>query len=92
MHVHTMSLTINSSNCTLQCVLTDLTQGLFVAVSNRGPETATIHVLPTLWFRNTWIWGCKHEGCTLKPWIIKTQENQVTTRHDTLGGKMIIHV
>jgi hypothetical protein len=24
---------------------------------NRGPETATLHVLPTLWFRNTWSWG-----------------------------------
>ena len=25
-----------------------------VTVSNRGPEEAEIHVLPTLWFRNTW--------------------------------------
>jgi hypothetical protein len=25
-----------------------------VTVHNRGPEPATIHVLPTLWFRNTW--------------------------------------
>ena len=24
---------------------------------NRGPEAATLHVLPTLWFRNTWSWG-----------------------------------
>ena len=24
---------------------------------NRGPETATLHLLPTLWFRNTWSWG-----------------------------------
>jgi hypothetical protein len=27
---------------------------------NRGPETATLHVLPTIWFRNTWSWG--HEA------------------------------
>jgi len=27
-----------------------------VTVENRGPDTATIHVLPTLWFRNTWSW------------------------------------
>lgn len=26
-------------------------------VVNRGPETATCHLLPTLWFRNTWSWG-----------------------------------
>src|SRR5579859_4336756 len=24
---------------------------------NRGPEAAPLHVLPTLWFRNTWAWG-----------------------------------
>src|ERR1700758_514290 len=28
-----------------------------VTVHNRGPEAAQIHVLPTLWFRNTWSWG-----------------------------------
>jgi len=27
-----------------------------ITVSNRGPETARLHVLPTLWFRNTWSW------------------------------------
>src|SRR5688572_15458249 len=28
-----------------------------VSVWNRGPETARLHLLPTLWFRNTWSWG-----------------------------------
>jgi len=27
-----------------------------ITVTNRGPEAATIHLLPTLWFRNTWSW------------------------------------
>jgi hypothetical protein len=27
-----------------------------ISVSNRGLEPATLHVLPTLWFRNTWTW------------------------------------
>ncbi len=27
---------------------------------NRGPDPATLHLLPTLWFRNTWSWG--HDG------------------------------
>src|SRR5207248_1455008 len=26
-------------------------------VTNRGPDTAPLHLLPTLWFRNTWSWG-----------------------------------
>ena len=28
-----------------------------IRVFNRGPEAATVHLLPTLWFRNTWSWG-----------------------------------
>ena len=28
-----------------------------ILVANRGPEPATLHVLPSLWFRNTWSWG-----------------------------------
>ncbi len=28
-----------------------------VTAYNRGPETATLQILPTLWFRNTWSWG-----------------------------------
>jgi hypothetical protein len=30
---------------------------MLITVHNRGPDTATLHVLPTLWFRNTWAWG-----------------------------------
>ena len=42
-----------------------------ITVANRGPEEATVQVLPTLWFRNTWSWGCLHEGCEIKPrlWV-----------------------
>ncbi len=28
-----------------------------ITAYNRGPEPATLHLLPTLWFRNTWSWG-----------------------------------
>jgi len=27
-----------------------------ITVENRGPEAAPLHVLPSLWFRNTWAW------------------------------------
>ncbi|MFA6162779.1 MAG: glucosidase [Methylobacter sp.] len=27
-----------------------------ISIANRGPEAAPLHVLPTLWFRNTWSW------------------------------------
>jgi hypothetical protein len=28
-----------------------------ITIHNRGPEKAALHVLPTLWFRNTWSWA-----------------------------------
>ncbi len=55
-----------------------------LTIHNRGPEAATLHVLPTIWFRNTWIWGCRHEGCTLKPRIEKTGTNELSLTHQTL--------
>jgi mannosylglycerate hydrolase MGH1-like protein len=30
---------------------------MLVTAHNRGPDLATLHLLPTLWFRNTWSWG-----------------------------------
>ena len=36
-----------------------------VTAYNRGPDPATLHLLPTLWFRNTWSWG----GAVAKPTI-----------------------
>ena len=33
-----------------------------ITVANRGPEAAALHVLPTLWFRNTWSWGRERRG------------------------------
>ena len=31
-----------------------------ISATNRGPEAAPLHLLPTLWFRNTWSWGRHH--------------------------------
>jgi hypothetical protein len=36
-----------------------------ISLCNRGPDGAPVHVLPTLWFRNTWTWGAENE--TSKP-------------------------
>jgi hypothetical protein len=32
-----------------------------ITAHNQGPDEATLHLLPTLWFRNTWAWG-PHPG------------------------------
>jgi hypothetical protein len=56
-----------------------------ITVANRGPEAATLHLLPTLWFRNTWSWGCTHEGCEVKPRIEADGQGGAIARHATLG-------
>lgn len=56
-----------------------------ITATNRGPEAASIHLLPKIWFRNTWAWGCEHEGCTLKPRITSDKEGLLRLEQDTLG-------
>jgi len=52
-----------------------------VSVHNRGPEAAQIHVLPTLWFRNTWSWG---DGES-KPVLRQVGDATIRTSHPQLG-------
>ena len=59
-----------------------------ITVANRGPEAATLHLLPTLWFRNSWSWGCDHEGCEVKPRIEIDEPAMgrgVVAQHASLG-------
>ncbi len=37
-----------------------------ITVANRGPEAASINVLPTVWFRNRWTWYGKESLCHLR--------------------------
>ena len=56
-----------------------------LTAANRGPDRETLHLLPTLWFRNTWSWGCSHEGCALKPRMRAVSASRVQCNHETLG-------
>jgi hypothetical protein len=56
-----------------------------LTVANRGPEKAVIYLLPTLWARNSWIWGCTHEGCEVKPYMAASGPASVDVDHVTLG-------
>ena len=55
-----------------------------ITVANRASEDCEIHLLPTLWFRNSWSWGCSHEGCTLKPRLQQAGESSIVAEHQTL--------
>jgi Glycosyl hydrolase family 63 C-terminal domain len=52
-----------------------------ITVWNRGPEDARIHILPQLWFRNTWSWGYDSR----KPAIQVLSDNAVIMQHQALG-------
>ena len=52
-----------------------------ISVHNRGPEAAQIHLLPTLWFRNTWSWG---EG-EPKPGLRQANDGAIQASHPQLG-------
>lgn len=56
-----------------------------ITVVNRGPEAASLHLLPTLWYRNTWSFGCTHEGCEVKPQMERKSANEVLTDQVSLG-------
>ena len=56
-----------------------------IVVCNRGPESAPLHILPTLWFRNTWSTGRSGEGYWPKPRIHKESHHQLVAQHATLG-------
>jgi hypothetical protein len=53
---------------------------LRITVENAGPEADTIHVLPTLWFRNTWSWG---SGVMPE---IRLENGELVATHAELGA------
>ena len=60
-----------------------------ISVCNRGPATATLHVLPTLWFRNTWSWS----SGVLKPAMKAVRgvvgARAIATAHPDLGNRFL---
>jgi hypothetical protein len=65
-----------------------------ITIHNRSNEPASLHVLPTVWFRNTWCWG-RHD---YKPKLYKSGEQAISITHERLavstlyfesGGRML---
>ncbi len=57
-----------------------------VTVANRGPEAASIHVLPTAWFRNTWSWGRTGENYAARPRLVRDGAGEILIEHETMGS------
>jgi hypothetical protein len=57
-----------------------------ITVHNRGKEAASLNVLPTIWFRNTWNWGYD----SFKPQLSADANNAIRIEHKDLEQKHLI--
>ena len=57
-----------------------------LSVCNRGPTPAPLHVLPTLWFRNTWSW---FKTPPPKPVLAQLDDQAITASHPELGERYV---
>src|SRR5262249_7075235 len=56
-----------------------------LSATNRGPDAAELHLLPTLWFRNTWSWRPGAE----RPVLRDAGRGVVEAEHPTLGRRWL---
>jgi hypothetical protein len=52
-----------------------------ITAHNRGEAAAPLHILPTLWFRNTWSWG----NDEYRPVMTPSNEGNIFIQHRDLG-------
>lgn len=62
-----------------------------ITVYNRGPEAADLHVLPTLWFRNTWIWGDDSDGVPSAHPQLSLQPDGTVLAEQVGLGRYVLH-
>ena len=62
---------------------------IFIQVTNRSSEDATIHLLPTLWFRNIWSWGYDVDKPQLKIYEQSPDYSVIEAQHPDLGKRWL---
>ncbi|MBD2102797.1 MGH1-like glycoside hydrolase domain-containing protein [Leptolyngbya sp. FACHB-261] len=60
-----------------------------VTITNRGPEAHSLHLLPTLWFRNIWDWNLEIEKPFIKVAQSDKQLSVVEADHPTLQTRWL---
>ncbi|HSE58542.1 MAG TPA: glucosidase [Nitrospiraceae bacterium] len=60
-----------------------------ISVHNRGPERAELHVLPTLWFRNTWSWSQEAVKPALEQAASPRGVTAIAVSHPELGARYL---
>jgi hypothetical protein len=59
-----------------------------ITATNRGPEAAPLHLLPTLWFRNTWSWFPGSPRPTLR--ALGGARVAIEAEHESLGMRWLV--
>jgi hypothetical protein len=58
-----------------------------ITAANRGPDAATLHLLPTLWFRNDWSWKAGKP----RPLLSVERDGVLRGQHRKLGSMWLHH-
>lgn len=56
-----------------------------ITVHNRAQHAAPLHLIPMLWFRNTWSWGPTEESTTNRPTLSLAAPQRIHASHEVLG-------
>jgi len=57
-----------------------------ITVTNHGPEEASLNLLPTIWFRNTWSWN---QNGTAKPWLRRASDGVIELNQGDVGKRWL---
>ncbi len=58
---------------------------LKITIFNRGADDAPLHILPNIWFRNTWDWGYPSD----KPSLERMTDDSIFIQHPLLGKRIV---
>ena len=58
-----------------------------ITAYNRGPEPASLHIVPQFFFRNEWSWDLPAPA---RPSVSQTAEGVITAEHSTLGRRHLV--
>jgi hypothetical protein len=60
-----------------------------ITVTNRGPEAAPIHLLPTIWFRNNWSWAPNRKKPTLRAMPKRGSHSTIAVYQEHYGERQL---
>jgi hypothetical protein len=60
-----------------------------ITATNRGPDAAPLHLLPTIWFRNTWAWDFNQDRPTMRVSEETSSAEAIELKESYYGGRWL---